>query len=113
MHESFLKDVLDSTKVGIFLLDRTFQVIWINRAIEELFGIQKEEVIGKYKPSLIEHTLKNIFEDPEEFASRVIATYKQNDYVENFVCHILPGPGRKERWVEHWSQPIYEGMVAS
>lgn len=103
MLESFLKDVLDFTKVGIFVLDRSFRVVWINRAIEELFGIQREQVIGKDKRKLIEETIKHIFEDPEEFASKVLATYQQNDYVENFICHILEGPGRKERWVEHWS----------
>ena len=32
--------------------------------------------------------------------------------MEKFECHVLPGGGREERWLEHWSQPIRSGRYA-
>jgi len=33
-------------------------------------------------------------------------------YVENFECRVLAGGERKERWLDHWSQPIRSGLYA-
>jgi len=69
-------------------------------------------VIGKDKRQLIRKRIKKIFEDPERFAEKVIATYDDNTYIEHFECHVLPDGEREERWLEHWSQPIRSGLYA-
>ncbi len=111
-YRSLIEDVLDSSAVGMFILDSDFRVVWMNRALERYFGLRREEVIGKDKRELIRTRIKDIFADPDGFAERVLAAYANNTYVEHFECHVLPGPGREERWLEHWSQPIRSGRYA-
>ncbi|ADI75085.1 multi-sensor signal transduction histidine kinase (plasmid) [Methanohalobium evestigatum Z-7303] len=111
-HRTIVDDVLDSSKVGIFILDSCFHVVWINEPMEDYFGIDREDIIGKDKRQLVEDKLKHIFEDSDEFANRLLATYDDNSYIENFECHVLPDSNREERWLEHWSQPIKSGLYA-
>ena len=112
LYRSLLNDVIDKSNVGVIILDSDLNIVWINRATEIFFGINKEEVIGKSKRELLRRHIKHIFEDPERFESLVLATYENNTYTENFVCHVVPGYGREERWLEHWSQPIESGPFA-
>ena len=80
--------------------------------MERYFGIRRDELVGKDKRQLIRQRIKDTFEDPEGFAGKVLATYDDNTYVENFECHVLPTGEREERWLEHWSQPIASGPYA-
>ncbi len=109
-YRSLIDDVLDTSDVGIFILDDEFKVVWINHSTEKYFGLKREDVIGKDKRQLIRDRIKNIFEDPETFEQKVFITYNNNTYVENFECHVLPGEEQKEYWLEHWSQPIRSGL---
>ncbi|MBM4274600.1 MAG: PAS domain S-box protein [Deltaproteobacteria bacterium] len=111
-YRSLINDVLDSSAVGIFIVDENFKVVWVNRALEEFFGFKREEIIGKDKRQLIRDRIKNLFDEPEAFARKVLATYENNAYIENFECHVVPQGGRQERWLEHWSQPILTGLYA-
>ena len=49
-----------------------------------------------------------IFENGDSFGA-VLATYDDNTYIERFVCHVLAGEDREERWLQHNSQPILTG----
>lgn len=109
-YRALIEEAMDSSNVGIFILNYLFQVVWINSAMERFFGIKRKEVIGKDNRELIKTRIKHIFEDPDEFEDKVLGTYDNNTYVENFICHVLPDSQRKERWLEHWSQPIYKGL---
>ncbi len=111
-YRSLTNDVLDTSSVGIFILDSDFQIVWVNHALERYFGLRRKEVIGKDKRQLIRERIKNIFEDPVYFTEKVFATYDDNTYIEHFECHIVPGSEREERWLEHWSQPIVSGPYA-
>jgi PAS domain S-box-containing protein len=112
MYRSLMDDVLDSSDVGIFILDADFKVVWVNQALERYFGLKREGVIRKDKRQLILQNIKDRFDDPRAFADKVLATYDDNTYTENFECHILAGDGREDRWLEHWSQPIESGLLA-
>lgn len=111
-YRSMTDDVLDTSAVGLFILDSEFEVVWVNRALERYFGVNREQIIGRDKRQLIRDRIKFRFEDPDRFARKVLAAYKDNTYVETFECHVLPGEGREERWLEHWSQPIRRGPHA-
>lgn len=111
-YRSLINDVLDSSAVGIFILDSDFRVVWVNRSLERYFGLKRSEVIGRDKRELIQEKIKDIFEDPEGFSKKVLATYDNNTYIENFECHVLPAEGREERWLEHRSRPIRTGLYA-
>jgi PAS domain S-box-containing protein len=109
-YRSLINDVLDTSDIGIFILDAEFKVVWINHSTEKYFSLKREDVIGKDKRQLIRMRIKDIFEDPETFKQKVFATYDHNTYIENFECHVLPDEERKEYWLEHWSQPIRSGL---
>ena len=111
-YRSLIDDVLDTSATGIFILDSEFKIVWISQAIEPYFGLRREEVIGKDKRQVIRERIKDIFEDPEAFADKVLATYENNTYVERFECHVLPDGQREERWLEHRSLPIRLGLYA-
>ncbi len=111
-YESIIQDVMDHSDVAMFILDSDFEVVWINQATEDYFGIEKEQVIGKDKEELIRDKIKYIFEKPDHFEEKVISTYKDNTYIENFECHVLQDEekGLEERWLKHWSKPIETGL---
>jgi PAS domain S-box-containing protein len=106
---SLLTDVLDTSAVGTFILDDEFTVVWVNEAIEEYFGLDREAVLGADKRRLVTEQIQDRFADPDRFAERVLATYDTNTYVENFECHIRDTVATADRWLEHWSQPIESG----
>jgi len=110
--ERIAEEVLGCSSVGVFVLDPNFRVIWVNRAIQTYFGFDGADAIGGDKRKLIHNKIRGIFEEPEEFERRVFATYDDNTYIENFECHVLPNATRRERWLEHWSQPIESGPFA-
>jgi PAS domain S-box-containing protein len=111
-YRSLIQDVIDISEVGLFILDKDFKVVWINQTLEHFFGVQKDKVIGCDKRQLIQNELKYIFDDPEFFARKVLATYDNNSYVESFECHIHCTEEREERWLQHCSQPIQSGLYA-
>ncbi len=113
-YRSITEGVLDTSSVGMFILDPEFRVVYVNRASERYFGLQRKDIIGRDKRELIQEKIKYLFEDPEGFAEKVLAAYEDNAYVENFECHLLSRPeaGIQERWLEHWSQPIHTGLYA-
>jgi PAS domain S-box-containing protein len=107
-----MTNALDTSTVGTFVLDSDFDVVWINEAVEEFFGISRADLLGEDKADMIRTEIRQIFEDPDRFADTVIASYEDNSYVESFRCHVLPAGGREERWLLHWSAPIERGLYA-
>lgn len=108
-HHSLINDVLDSSAVGICIVDAGFNVVWANSALERYFGLSRSNIIGKDSRKLIQK-LKSIFDDPEAFAAKVLNAYQNNTYSERFECHVMQGPCRQERWLEHRSMPIRSGL---
>jgi len=110
--ESLIDDVLDDAEVGVFVLDSEFEVAWINEATERYFGFERERVLGRDKRALVDESIAAVVEDSATFADTVLATYDDNTYTERFECHVTPGDGRDERWLEHRSEPIESGAYA-
>jgi signal transduction histidine kinase len=42
----------------------------------------------------------------------VLSACEHDDFTERFECHVIPEGTLKERWLEHWIQPIHDGMYA-
>ncbi|NGM69296.1 PAS domain S-box protein [Natronolimnobius sp. AArcel1] len=108
-HAAPLSSVIDEADVGVFVLDASFSVAWIDESIESYFGIDRADVIGRDKRTLIEETIADRLEDPETFMETVFATYEPNRAPTRFECHVTSGPDREERWLEHRSKPIESG----
>jgi len=111
-HRSMTEDVLDNTDVGIFVLDDDFDVAWANATVEEYFGVDREDLLGRNKRSLIRDHIAPVVEDSARFAETVTATYEDNAGVEQFSCRVTPGEDRAERYLQHRSRPIESGLYA-
>ncbi|MFN8578557.1 MAG: ATP-binding protein [Candidatus Sericytochromatia bacterium] len=109
-YRSLTDDVLDSSLVGIFILDSSSKIVWVNKSVEQYFGIPREDIINKDKKDLVEKRLKHIFEKPEDFVLNSIDYLNNKDQVQNFECHILKNAHIQDRWLQHFSQPIYSGL---
>lgn len=109
-YESLVEDVLDSTAdVAAFVLDGDYRVAWVNAAAERYFGIDRADVVGADKRLVVETHIKDRMADPEGFAETVLGTYDDDAGVEEFECHVLPGDGREERYLEHRSRRLDSG----
>ena len=111
-YRSLTDDVLDNSEVGTFILDAQFRVAWVNKAMARYFGFDREAAIGADKRQLVRERIAGIFEDPQTFADKVLATYDDNTFIERFNCHVLAGEGREDRWLQHSSRPITTGIFA-
>jgi PAS domain S-box-containing protein len=99
-------DFLEILPVGVWVLDEDLRVTAVNSRIQEFFGMPCAQFVGQDKRKLVTEQIYTIFENGDEFLRRILATYNQNTYAENFLVHVLPGEDRQERWLEHFSQPI-------
>ncbi len=108
-YASIINDAIDSLPSGIFILDKNLKVVWVNKVIENFFGIPRDELIGFNKEKLIKNKIKHLFENPDSYEKVTLNAYRIGDYVENYECHIPPSGRRKERYLLHWSNPIRSG----
>ncbi len=109
-YRSLIDDVFNTSIVGVLILDRELRVGWMNEAVEKYFGVNREEILGEDSRVLIDSKLKCIFADPDDYSARLLRAYEDGDFPDRFECHVTAGEQREERWLEHWSQPIREGM---
>ncbi|HEX5137275.1 MAG TPA: PAS domain S-box protein [Planctomycetota bacterium] len=108
-YRSLIDDVLDSSSVGVCIIGPDRKVVWVNRSFAAFFGLDAKRTAGADAPELATR-LSGLVEDPSGFRERLIAAYAENTRAEAFECHVLPGEGRWERWLEHRSQPIASGL---
>jgi PAS domain S-box-containing protein len=102
--------VLDEANIGVFVLDENFRVAWADETVGTYFGLDGDDLVGRDKQTVVSEQVADRVENPERFAERVLATYDDNSYVEQFRCHITAGDDRRERWLEHYSRPIESGQ---
>jgi len=107
--ESIIDDVLDNVEVGIFVLDEDCDVVYINGTAERYFGLDREGVRGRDKRQLVDEYITSVVAEPDSFAERVLATYEDNTYIEQFECRVRTMGEREDRWLEHRSKPIESG----
>ncbi|MFB6078352.1 MAG: PAS domain S-box protein [Halarchaeum sp.] len=109
-YETLIEDVLDTSAIGTFILDAEFEIVWANRAVEEYFGVERADVLGRDAREVVRTELKRKFAEPERFAERVLGAYADNTYTAQFECKIRDERDGSWRWLRHWSQPIRSGL---
>jgi len=100
-----IEDGIDTLDLGVLLMDRQGHVLWANRAVEEFFGISRDELIGVPAIRALARFV-HVFEEPHEFAHLVREAYKRGEPIEGETVRVRPGPGRKERVLQYRSIPI-------
>lgn len=109
-YSSLINDVFNTSMVAVLILDRQYNVVWCNAATEIYFGIPRERLLGRDSRLLIDTELKCVFADPDDYSQRLLDAYSSGAFTDRFECHVTPDLTREERWLEHWSQPIRDGM---
>jgi PAS domain S-box-containing protein len=110
-YRSLIDALLDSSASGIVIRDADFGVLWVNRVIEEFFGIRRAEAVGDDLRNLLREHAGPKIENPEAFLHRVAAG-SCGEPGEDFEIHVLPAENRQERWLEYRSEPILSGLFA-
>ncbi|ELY46972.1 PAS domain-containing sensor histidine kinase [Natronorubrum bangense] len=107
-----ITSVLDEANIGVFILDAEFEVAWADETIEQYFGLDRDDLIGRDKRQVVHELVADTVDDPDRFAETVLATYDDNSYIEEFECRVTASDNREERWLEHQSKPIESGQYA-
>ena len=106
-YRALADDALDTSEVGTLILDSEFRVVWINKAVERFFEVERGRVVGADKRRLLAEELKHRVQDPDGFERTLNAIYDANDSAAEFECRLKSGP-----WLAHWSRPIRSGLYA-
>lgn len=103
--------VLDMLPVGVFILDRDFRIVFINRKMETYFGLDRDQVVGRLKQDVLSEHIKHKIEQPKAFVHRLVTAYRSNAFPDRFTIRVLADERhqRLERWLEHRSEPIRTG----
>ncbi|SDK40386.1 PAS domain-containing sensor histidine kinase [Natronorubrum texcoconense] len=105
-------NVLDEANIGVFVLDEEFTIAWADETIGKYLGLERDDLVGQDKRTVLDKTIKHRFDDPDRFAEKVRATYEENRHFETFECRVTAGETREPRWLEHQSKPIESGRYA-
>jgi PAS domain S-box-containing protein len=111
-YRSLIEDAFNNSSIAVFILDKSFKIVWINHAAEAYFNIQREKGLGQDMRDLTSRHIKSLCDKPDEFLQGVLNAYQHESLDERIGCHILAGVGYAERWLEHSSRPIRSGIYA-
>lgn len=113
LYRSLIDAVLDSSASGIVIRDADFGVVWVNKVLEDFFGIRRPEAVGEDVRNLLRLRVGPMIESPEAFLQRVAEGDEGAvGSGEDFEIHMMPAENRPERWLEYRSEPIRVGLFA-
>jgi PAS domain S-box-containing protein len=110
--KNVLRSLVEESEVPAFLLDAEYNVVWADEALGRYFGVDPSELVGRNKRRAIEDDLKHVVEHPDQFENRLLATYNDNSFIEEFPVHVTAAEDREEHWLVHRSKPVRSGQFA-
>ncbi len=111
-YRSLTHDVLEGSDVGTLVLDAGFLVVWMNEAAERFLGWKRAEVLNRDMRVVARRLGPHLLENGNRAVERLLAGYETGEATRSLELHVLSGPGRAERWLEYWSQPVRTGTFA-
>lgn len=109
---SILEGGIDSLDAGLFILDRDFRVVWINRTMEKFLGISRARVIGGDQRRFVRGPLRALIAGHAEFARRVLNGYRGEAGGRPLRCEVTAARGRAPRVLQYRCTPIRRGALA-
>ena len=109
--EAFI-EVLEFPRVGVLLLDAQHRIAWMNRALEEFWGLERKEILSCNYQEIAERKLRSKIENFSAWLSTILEAYREGKTIENLEYHILKDKNTRDRWVSMFSQPIPGGLYA-
>lgn len=100
-----LAAVLNNTNNGIFFISPDLTVLYANRRMGEMFGIDVRQTIGRNKREAISNYIMHQMEDPEDFAARLSYLY---DHITEIAVDEVVVARPIRRILERYSAPVYK-----
>jgi len=101
--QSMLSAVLNSTNNGIFLVGPALEVLYANRRIGDLLGLDFHSVVGRDKRDVVT-AIKDHMVYPDDFERRLLYLYDHPEETTTEDVEVLL-PSR--RTLERYSSPVY------
>lgn len=109
---TLVEDAINQSRIGLFILDDQYRVVWVSQPVEEFLGIAAGDAIGADKRDLARDRIAVLFEDGQRYIRNTETAYETGAHLEGRVYHVMPRNGLEERWLEHQSYPITSGVYA-
>lgn len=103
-YRALAEEVIDHTEVATLVTDADGDIAWLNQAAADYFGVARTEATESDRDVVVDATLENCSTPDEPYVS------SDGDDVTH--CHVPPGDGRQERWLERTRHPIEDGLHA-
>ncbi len=104
-------DILDSMDLAVFVLDRNFKILWVNKNAERLFNTVRDFLLGADKVSWTKNHLHRIISMPKDFSKQVLDSYEQGIHLAGLSCNLNNPETGDNRWLLYWSKPIEQGPL--
>lgn len=99
-----IEDGIDTLDLGVILWDERKRVLWANRAVEDFFGIDRENLVGLLADRVRER-IAAVLDNPGEYVEVVKDAYRAGRKVEVFVTRVRAA-GQEERVIQYRSIPV-------
>ncbi|MBV9279892.1 MAG: PAS domain-containing protein [Chloroflexi bacterium] len=103
--QGMLSAVLDNTINGIILVGVDMQVLYANRRMEDLFGLEPGAAIGRDKREVADRRLADQVVNPEDFLQRLYYLY---DHFEETAIDEIEVARPSHRILERYSSPVFK-----
>ena len=111
-YESLTDDVLDTSREATVVIDSDGSVIWLNKATEELLGIDRDVFQGRQYEAVTAERFNGIEADDEPLSDLVARSLHSRGEEFDAVVHVPAATHTRDRWLEYWSAPIETGLYA-
>lgn len=111
-YRSLLDDVLDTSTVGVVILDSGDEVVWLNRAIEDYLGVSRHEVMGSNVGDVFEQTFTRAAAEAARATEAPEGSHDEETEGRRLEIRLSPKDGKDERWLEYRRLPIDSGPFA-
>lgn len=100
-----IEDAIDTLDSGIIITDSKRQVVWANETIGQLFGVDRDRLIGIDALRAFDRYACAL-DDPQSVGQVVKDAVENSTKTASCSCRIRPTVGREERVLEYRSIPI-------
>jgi PAS domain S-box-containing protein len=103
--------LMDELDYGVILIDRDLKILWVNKAMEDLFTIRRQDIGGMDFLEFVTAYLSPAVEEGNVISERVRSSIKAGLSVKNVECR-LKHPKNNIVWLECSSQLVDNGPFA-
>ena len=100
--------IMDQSPVGALLLDPALQIAWVNDAFCDLFGLPRDDLVGREFSEVVQQQLKALVEEPAVVESKLLEAHASPAKVSPVDFYLVARGGRDRRCIEHTCQVIHK-----